>query len=255
MSTITGVAGSGISAVCAVSNNGVQIANGESAATAQSICNDLATIATGTHHFGGNKTFDNDVIVAGSVGINTNLAVAGDETVKGTLTSPAVGSDPAGKAKFLGRVAPRGARQSIATAGVHTGRRLGVAVGTSITHAGPNFELSGEPDAATVVVLDHTHAVPFDGEVVRVSYFVNAASITFTPATPVFKFTREDNTVIAAFCQSADTHFSAPQIMVADFEFSGGVWRLGMNSGRSNDQANTNAQSCNEVGVIPGPSA
>lgn len=45
MSTVTGVAGSAINAVCAVSNNGVQIANGESAATAQSIVNDLATIA------------------------------------------------------------------------------------------------------------------------------------------------------------------------------------------------------------------
>lgn len=44
MSTITGTDGDLILAVCTVSNDGVQIANGESAATAQSIVNDIATI-------------------------------------------------------------------------------------------------------------------------------------------------------------------------------------------------------------------
>lgn len=67
MATITGVAGTSINATCTVSNNGAQIEVVESSATAQSICNDLATIKSGNCTISGNKTFSGVTTLSGGV--------------------------------------------------------------------------------------------------------------------------------------------------------------------------------------------
>lgn len=64
MATITGVAGSAINASCTVANDDEEINQTESSATAQSICNDLATIKSGNCTISGTKTFSGAIVAA-----------------------------------------------------------------------------------------------------------------------------------------------------------------------------------------------
>lgn len=74
MATITGVAGTTINATTTVSNAGQAITQAESSATAQSICNDLATIKSGSCTIAGNKTFSGNTVQTGTLTCGSTIS-------------------------------------------------------------------------------------------------------------------------------------------------------------------------------------
>jgi hypothetical protein len=206
MATITGVAGSAINAVCTVSNSQVEIGQVESSATAQSICNDLATIKSGDCTISGAKTFSGSLISSG------------------TLYTSA-------RRRKRARVSLTDADHTVA----HT-------AGSGVTDVGTRFVLANAATVTRTVTLKSTTVVPDANEIYEFIFPASTAGISWTSWT----FEREDATTIASFVP-----FNIPaggrMVLWAEFEFTGGVWRLAGNSGMWTDIAGPT-----DYGVVPG---
>jgi hypothetical protein len=105
---------------------------------------------------------------------------------------------------------------------------------------GDRFKLPTVPAAPRTITLKSTSpAVPSEGE--SLEFLVP----NVTASALVYTFQREDATVVATFVGSAVT---LVQPMYAEFEFVGGVWRLGAHSGSAYDGSG-------DYGVLPGAGA
>jgi hypothetical protein len=106
---------------------------------------------------------------------------------------------------------------------------------------GDRFELPAINAAPRIITLTSTGTVPNEGECLEFIWSPAGAGGGGTQYT----FQREDTTVVATFVGStaADTG-----TVCAEFEFTGGVWRLGYSSGTPYDGVDS-------YGVVPGTGA
>lgn len=193
---------------------------------ADAINSNFATIKSGSFATSAGITFTGDLAMGpgGSLQVHEPVAFESDSLMS-----------------VLGRNVPRGARVAVPDAsGIKT---LGVAAGAGVDYAGKRFVLAAVPSANRTFKLKSAGVVPFEGETMEALWY-SGTPPTGTPYT----FEREDGTVVASFVSTADTLFPLMH-MVAEFEFVGGAWRLGMNTGRALDTAPL------VFGVVPGVGA
>lgn len=191
----------------------------------------------------------------------TKLSLAG-----GTMTGPIVGSGAAaingtwassatvsctggwqwsnsaafsGLTTLGGRAVLRSAR--VAVADLAATKRLGVVAFAGTDFVGKRFALGASAATPRVRVL--ADAGPQEGECIEVLYGAGAAAL---PTGHNYQFQRQDGTVIASIYVTAIG--SNALTFWIEFEYVGGVWRLGANSGASYDGAAN-------VGIIPGAGA
>lgn len=134
------------------------------------------------------------------------------------------------KVKFNGRKALRRARVTLADS-----------TQTVKVSQGDRFELP-DPAAPRVITLDHTVDSPVEGEMLEFVAPVISGGGT------QYSFKREDATVVATFV--GPTVSNQPPCYFAQFERTGGVWRLAANSGCAYDGG-----APADYGVIPGAGA
>jgi hypothetical protein len=184
----------------------------------------LGTIFTGAATFKNSVALESNVEVTGSLNLGAAATVNGNA---GTVTTLP------GLTKLTGRKALRRARVLLADASQ--------AVNVS---QGDTFDLSSAPVAARVITLTSTGAnAPSAGE--SLEFICNSVPV----AGDRYTFQREDLTVVATF--TGPPTITALNSCNARFDFTGGVWRLGANSGNSWDPDGAGA----DYGVLPGAGA
>jgi hypothetical protein len=126
-------------------------------------------------------------------------------------------------------------------------RRPRVIIATDSNHTidttqGDCFELNFTPASTrTITLRTSTFPTPEANELIEI---VSGSGIF---AGTMFSIQREDATVICTFRSVA----TVGALIAAQFEFNAGVWRLGLNSGRTWDAG----AGANIVGVVPGAGA
>lgn len=273
---ITGSAGTSIAAQFSRVAAGTTVLAGDVNQGLTSCVDDLATIKSGAHHFAGVKTFDDPVtfddtvtkkegttILAAGSGAQINgvwsaggawtfatgatfssgatcaIASGGTFSAASGSTCTLAGTVSAmstSKVSLLGRVVPRSARVGVAD----DNKTIGVAAGSGIDYSGKRFLLAAVPGSPRTITLAHANATPEAEETMEVLWRSGTVG-----AGTQYTFQREDATVVATFVGPTD----ATYINVwAEFEYSGGVWKLGASSGSSYDDTA-------DYGVIPGAGA
>jgi len=134
------------------------------------------------------------------------------------------------KVKFNGRKSLRRSRVTLSDAAQ-----------TVKVSQGDRFELP-DPAAPRIITLDHTIDSPVEGELLEfVAPVISGGGTQYT-------FRREDAIVVCTFVGS--TVAATNPCYFVEFERTGGVWRMGMNSGSAYDGG-----APAEFGVIPGAGA
>lgn len=273
MATITGSAGTVINATCTVSDDGQDIDETESAATAQSIVNDLATIlehaavdtvVANSAGFAndanqGNFKFDGDVtIMAGAsleiassgvlsvpAGATMTIATALATLGASSVITATAGAQIAGEIDLSGVAYISGRRRLAARVTLsdadHT---VAYAAGSGVTDVGTRFQLP-DSGALRTITLKSTTVVPGANEIYEFLFPGTVGGGTGTRWT----FVREDASTIASFVVNGTGQGGTRNFMWAEFEYASSAWHLAGNSGMWVDVAG-NA----DYGVVPGAS-
>ncbi len=187
-----GVPQATITAVCSAPKAGEFVSEGVEDPPFQSVCNDLATIKSGNHHFAGNKIFDNNLDFEGSL-------LTCVSTVNFTTSS------------FVSQLGRNRRRSRVL---------LTDADQTVDVEQGDILELVSAPGGIrTIKLRTSTSPVPLAGEQITII----VANLTTGHN---YSINREDNTAVCEFWGNA----AGDGTVAATFDYTT-VWRLGQNSG------------------------
>jgi hypothetical protein len=234
MATITGVVGTDITTGCTGPNAGKSpIAAGDVNGPFQSVCNGLATVKSGNCTIAGNKTFSGSSTFTGTITATSAQSTFSNLHINsgGNITADSTTSFVRAQCR------KRLLRPRLFPSDVGWPKSFGVSDGDRIELA--------VPVSARVATLKSTTDVPEEGETIEFVVYGIGSGTRFT-------FKREDATTIARFVgpflgsatSTLDVH------MIAEFEYSGGLWRLGRNSGLAWDP-----DGLYYFGVLPGVGA
>ncbi len=187
-----------------------------------------------TGQSGSSLTMENGSTLTAQAGSTTTLAgtntLSGTTTISGTTTLSGATTGISGTVSLTGRRILRRARVTVTDAS----QSINVS-------QGDRFEVPANNAAPRVITLTSTGTVPSAGECLEFIWNPAGAGGAGTQYT----FQREDATVVATFDGSAVADTGT---VCAEFEFAGGVWRLGYSSGTPYDGVAS-------YGVIPGAGA
>ncbi len=180
--------------------------------------------AGGVQSFGGTMTSSSVSTCSGAWTFNASVTCNAAVSMTSTCTVSSAGTlIVLGRTRRRARVVLSDANQTIDTG------------------QGDCFELPGAP-AATRTIKLRTSTAPIPAANELIELIVPSSGLA---TATLYSIQREDTTVICTFLGALLTAAS----ITARFEFDGGVWRLGMNSGRALDA------SSNHYGVLPGAGA
>lgn len=202
----------------------------------------------------GDVTWQSGCAVTGESGSSLTMAIgstttiAGTSTLSGTTTLSGATTTISGTTTVSGVTTLSGTTTTISGTTILTGRRRlrrPRIIATDVDQAvnvgqGDLVELPALNAAPRAITLTSTGVVPAEGECLEFIWNPGTAGGGGTQYT----FAREDATVVATFvgATAGDTG-----TVCSEFEFTGGVWRLGHSSGTSYDGAS--------YGVVPGAGA
>jgi hypothetical protein len=192
MATVTGSAGTAISAQVTVANDGALATQADQTVTAQSIVDDLATMKSGSY----TTTAARTVGSGGSDTFNTGT-----------------------KATLHGRSILWPARAAVSDANHNLS-----CVGSLSAIFGKRFFLAYPTANRTHTLMSSAGYTPDEGETMTIILYLAFSGPTWT-----ITLQREDTTVVAVF--TPDTAVPINTVLVAEVEFVSGVWRLGSSTG------------------------
>ncbi len=161
-----------------------------------------------------------DLVTGGSIQVPVQAVLNDAAFLNADKLSKSLGGTVAGDIVVTGKETVSGRRVRGASVA------LSNADHTVLVTDGNRFRLAN-PGPSRVITLKSTGTVPTANETIEFLWRGFGASVSNT-----WSFQREDATVIATFTASASAD-NTP--MWAEFEFDGGVWRLGATSGSAYD--------------------